>query len=202
MFTIFGNAIACILWGVLIAVVLTIFLYVLMKMLHASFSLNLCGFFIMLLTFILFFAQGAMMAGAMYAKGYVDEMGVMVVNLINQTEQSFNQLAPVEQIRHIKHLVNEEYPVLSPYMKQLELSTVKEGSAAIAVTIVNEVKSLADFYMLRRVFWIVGIMLASSLLVGWIGKRNGTKNKYPHSVSNHKVSTYAVRRSSMSRNGF
>ncbi len=140
MFTIIGNTIICIFWGIVISGILTILLFKITKALCPSYSRSFLSGLILFILSIFLFAQSAMLAGAIYAKGYV--------NNIN---------AAAGQAGQIKQKISDEYPIISSYLNQLNITDVSAGDTAIAF--IKEIKSIINYYIMRRILWMAGFMM-------------------------------------------
>lgn len=165
MFTFIGNIIACIAWGTIISVMLLIILHIVMKALYPSYSLSIPGACILFLLFIFLFAQSAMLTGAMYAKGYVDDIEVLAVSLIHETGHASKQLTSTEQTKEMIRKIEKEYPALSSYLSKIDTGTITGGGTAIAIALARNLKSEINYYILRRVLWLAGMMLTGRILL-------------------------------------
>lgn len=143
MFTLIGNILACVLWGVFISVTLVVFLYWFLRLLHPNYSLTIPGVLIGLFLQILLFAQSVMLIGAVYAKGYADKMKI--------TEQ-------------FQQEIGREYPMIQSCLNKIDVEDIVDEKNA-TISIINEIKSLINYYILRRVLWIVGFMISGVIIL-------------------------------------
>lgn len=171
MFTFIGNIIACIAWGTILSVMLLIILHIVMKALCPSYSLSLPGACILFVLFIFLFAQSVMLTGAMYAKGYVDDMDTLAVSLIHETGHASKQLTSTEQAQEMIRKIEKEYPALSSYLSKIDTGALTGGGTAIAIALARELKSEINYYMLRRVLWLAGMMLAGRILLACVKRK-------------------------------
>lgn len=165
MFTFISNIIACIAWGTIISVMLLIILHIVMKALYPSYSLSIPGACILFLLFIFLFTQSAMLTGAMYAKGYVDDIEVLAVSLIHETGYASKQLTSKEQTKEMIRKIEKEYPALSSYFSKIDTDTITGGGTAIAIALARDLRSEINYYILRRVLWLAGMMLTGRILL-------------------------------------
>lgn len=141
MFTIIGNTIICIFWGIVISGILTILLFKITKALCPSYSLSFLSGLTLFIFSIFLFAQSAMLVGAIYAKGYVNDIN-----------------AAAGQAGQIKQKISDEYPIVSSYLNQINVTDVSAENTAIAF--IKEIKSIINYYIMRRILWMAGFMMA------------------------------------------
>lgn len=165
MFTFIGNIIACIAWGTIISVMLLIILHIIMKALYPSYSLSIPSTCVLFVLFIFLFAQSTMLAGAIYAKGYVDDIETLTISLIHETGHASKQLTSTEQAKEMIQKIEKEYPALSSYLNKIDTATITGGGTAIAIALSRDLKSEINYYILRRVLWLAGMMIAGRILL-------------------------------------
>lgn len=171
MFTFIGNIIACIAWGIIISVMLLIVLHIIMKALYPSYSLSIPSVCVLFALFILLFAQSAMLAGAIYTKGYVDNIETLAVSLIHETGHASKQLTSTEQTKGMIRKIEKEYPALSSYLSKIDTSTITGGGTAIAIALARDLKREINYYILRRVLWLASMMFAGRILLAYTRRK-------------------------------
>lgn len=165
MFTFIGNIMACIAWGTIISVMLLITLHIVMKALYPSYSLSILGACVLFVLFIFLFAQSVMLVGALYAKGYVEDVEKLTVSLIHETGHASKQLTSTEQSKEIIQKIEKEYPALSSYLSKIDTGTITGGGTAVVIALARDLKSEINYYILRRVLWLAGMMLTGRILL-------------------------------------
>lgn len=145
MFTLIGNTIACIFWGIIISGVLTTLLFRIMKALCPSASLTFPSGLTLFILSIFLFAQSVMLTGAIYAKGYVKDID----KITGQTGDA----------GQIKQKISTEYPFVSSYLNPINVTDVS------AISIIKEIKSLINYYIMRRILWMTGLMIAGMVVL-------------------------------------
>ena len=192
MFTIIGNAIICIFWGLLIASILTFILYFMLKALYGNFRMSITGMAMCFILFILLFVQGTLMAGAFHAKGYVDDMGTFVLEMIRNNQGNMGELTSSGEAEKAKRQISEAFPMLSSYISYLNAEELGSRSTSAAIAVTRGIKSLINWYILRRVLWMAGMMITGGVLTGWTGRRGETAYKQPprYSTSGKHAGTY------------
>lgn len=171
MFTFISNIIACIAWGTAISVMLLIVLHIVMKALYPSYSLSLPGTCVLFILFIFLFAQSVMLAGALYAKGYADDIETIAVNFIHESRHTSKPLTSTEQAKEMIRKIEKEYPFISSYLKKVNTAHITSGGTAIAIALSRDLKSEINYYILRRVLWLAGMMLVGKILLAWTRRK-------------------------------
>ncbi len=173
MFTLIGNTIACIFWGIVIASIVIFVLHFILKYLNSGFRMSMTGMATSIILFILLFTQGILMAGAFYAKGYVDEIGTLALEVISNSQENANELITPDEAERAKREISDAFPLLSPYISNLNIEELEGRSTSVAIAMTRGIKNLIDWYILRRVFWMTGMMITGGILMGWTGKYTG-----------------------------
>lgn len=159
---IIGNLLGSIFWGGVIAILVTLAVYAVCKQLGRADSLLTWGVLAVLLLFG--GAQCTMMVGAMYAKGYVDDVSGYANNLL--PEKSAAQDA-VSDFQRIRQQIEEQFPLSKSVFKRINTDDIQEYTASghsVVEFIADEMKSTINYYILRRVAWLLGVVLIA--LVG------------------------------------
>lgn len=179
MFTIIGNTIACIFWGLLIASILIFILYAMLKVLYGNFRMSITGMAMCFILSILLFVQGTLMAGAFYAKGCVDDMGTFVLEMIRNNQGNVSEFTTSSEAEKAKRQISEAFPLLSSYISHLNAEELGSGSTSMAIAVTRGIKSLINWYILRRVLWMAGMMITGGVLMGWTRRKGETAYKQP-----------------------
>lgn len=165
------NLISALLWGGILSVVFVVLLYLLMRALYSSYRFTLWNVLLLLVLWILLFAQSTMMVGAMYAKGYVDDVQELVSSIANQANGTFGQLSSAEQVEQVKQAIHDELPAVSSYIDKIDVKSIADGSTGFAVGIAQVMKETINYYILRRILWITGIIIGGGILLVWMRPR-------------------------------
>ena len=159
---ILGNVRGSIFWGAVIAIVVTFAIYALAKQLDRSDSvLTWC-----ILAVLLLFAgvQSSMMTGALYAKGYVDDVSTYAANLLPEKNNTQNAVSDFQRIRQ---QIEEEFPLSKSIFEHFDADDIQQytdSGHTVVEFIADEMKSTINYYILRRVAWLLGAILLA--LVG------------------------------------
>jgi hypothetical protein len=152
MFYIVGSIVSCIIWGVLLALLLTAILFYLPGMLSARYGFTFAGLLLLVAGFCFFTFQSTLLAGGFKVKGYIPSANQIEQLGIGQTspeafgEELINRYPALQT--HIRKIMEESSGM------QREFSTVTESVRFIRAKLYRMVNN----YIWRRVGWIVGGM--------------------------------------------
>ena len=167
---IFGNILGSIFWGAVIALAATGIVWMLCRLISGSVR-SLGAYIVLTVLFLLAGAQGSMLTGSLYIRGYVADAGETIQALmptieagnIEQTTASFDDLR--------KQLL-KEYPMFAPYADKIDLSTIrtayeqgKDVPTAVAGSVTSQIDDALFYYALRRLLWLLGFMVAATLAI-------------------------------------
>lgn len=165
-----GNILGCIFWGALVAVVATGIVYLLCRLISGSVN-SLGAYIVLTVLFILAGAQGSMITGALYLKGYVTDAHDAIESLIPNIDTGDVEQATVN-IDQLRQRLLDEYPMLASYIDKIDLSEANNylqnaqgSSTAIANSVANQFNDTLNYYVLRRVLWLIGFMVAATLVI-------------------------------------
>ena len=161
---IIGNLIGCLLWGTLIALLVVGGIFFLLRLLVPNSLNSVFSWGVLAILFVHTTAQSSLMVGAMYAKGYVNDVSGYANNLL--PEKSTAQDA-VSDFQRIRQQIEEQFPLSKSVFKRINTDDIQEYTASghsVVEFIADEMKSTINYYILRRVVWLLGAVLIA--LVG------------------------------------
>lgn len=172
---ILDNVIGCIFWGVTIAIVSTMIVCILCKLLY---RLSPIAYIILLILFILTGAQGAMLAGATYLKGYVGDARE-IIEVTGGTMKTHEEMYD---------LILNKYPVLQPFLDCIDKQDTIDSQTGKEMDIVsyisNKINDTITYYILRRVLWLIGFMaIAAATIILFFSYRNSESYMYSNTSS-------------------
>lgn len=174
-----GNILGCIFWGAVIAVAATAAVWLICRLISGNLnSLGAC--IVLTVLFILAGAQGSMITGAFYLRGYVDEAHDAVAALVPTIETGNLEQASAN-IDEIKKRVFEEYPMLEPFADKIDLSQIEsyaQSGTAMADTVAKQFNDSLAYYILRRVLWLLGFMIVATLAIVFLFSYRGGSSDY------------------------
>ncbi len=194
-----GNLLACIFWGIIIALGVTAIVFVLGAVFTGG-RLSPLAYAVLLVLFVLAAVQGTLLSGGLYTKGYVDDVEEIITPLIPDLSET-NLQAVAASYDEVQNAIIDEYPMLLPLLSQIDLSQLSsylpQGGGAVATYVGNQLRALVTDYVLRRVYWLLGFMLLATLAVVLLGRRHDRAD----SVSGYDSSTWAYDGESTSYGG-
>lgn len=168
---ILSNILGCLFWGVVVAIAATGLVYYICNQFGHNIK-NLGVIAILTLLFIFSGAQGCMLSGALYLKDYVGIVHDMV-----------EQMIPAEEVRNATNAAEElyssitdEYPIITPFVSKIDLTALQnyvDEGGEVADYVATEINNILNSYVLRRVLWLVGLMIvATAAIIMFVKKRN------------------------------
>lgn len=158
------NIMLALLWGGLLSVVLVVLLYLLVRALYPSCKLTLLSGLVMFVLWIFVFVQSTMMVGALYAKGYVDDLKTMVATFMEKGTDVSDSLNYLQQADQLKQNLSEQYPILESYLDRLDISELLDRNMPVEIVLAEGIKEMIHFYILRRVLWMLAFLLVGGIL--------------------------------------
>lgn len=173
MFAIVGDVIACVFWGFLISLTLTLLFFCAIKLFYPTYSYSIVSGVLLAVLAIFLFIQSFLLMGANYVKDYTGGIGNLALTVIGETENTIRLMSadinPVTNavegqvdINAIKSAIVAEYPVVSKYIEgweNLQGIAADATPTQIASAIVDGVNGEINAYIGRRVFWMLGAMM-------------------------------------------
>lgn len=172
------------LWGGLLSVVLVVLLYLLIKAFYPSCKLTLLSGVVMFVLWIFLFIQSTMLVGALYAKGYVDDMKTVVATFMEKATDVSDSLNSSQQADKLKQDLSEQYPILESYLDRLDIRELTNRDMPVEIILAESIKTMIHFYILRRVLWIVAFLLVGGTLYYQFQRKSSSyRNTYNTSYS-------------------
>jgi len=175
------NILGCIFWGLLAGVTITIGTYLLCRMLDLRPQESVVGLGVLAVLLIFCTAQSGMLTGALYAKGYISDIGQAAAALtsseITPHTVSAEQVAPTasaEQIAQLCDEIADEYPAAKPLLSFLDFNDLKEHlheGHGIVDAMTQSLVSELNAYILRRVLWMVGLVVVTFFVIAYFCRR-------------------------------
>lgn len=156
MLTLAGNIFGCILWGILIAVILTLICMLIAK----GVTNKGCNLLLSALLFIPLCYQSALGVGSLYARGYVDDIHGYITSLTSLVPEN----ASGEEISRI---LADQFPGIPRSI--LEKTSALKGTATtitqIADMVADSYRASLNSYLWQRIAWAFGFMVVGTVLL-------------------------------------
>ena len=181
MFTIIGDVIACAFWGTVISLTICVLFYLCIKLFYPTYSISISSGITLSALAIFLFIQSFLLVGANYIKNYADGIGNIALSVVSGTEDTVRLMATNVQntvnttlnvadeqvdIVAIKNALVAEYPMLSKYIdgwESLQGIALNVSPTQIAAAVVDSVTGEINDYIWRRVFWMLGALVVTTL---------------------------------------
>lgn len=173
-----GNIFGSILWGALISIVITSLVFLVCHLLDRGHS----PLTYIVLAVLLFFTgfQSTMMVGAMYVKGIASDIGDYATMLVDSGENMAGEVADFNELRN---QIEAEFPLASTLLDNIDTSGLQaylEEGNSIANYITDDVKSTINYYILRRILWMVGFVIVAFVAIFLLNRRRD----YSYGINN------------------
>lgn len=177
MLTFAGHLFGCLVWGALIALILTAICVFIAKGVNNR-GANIA---VALLLFIPLCYQSVLGVGSLYARGYVDSVREYVVTVADAVQ-------PGESLTGIADEIGEQYPQI-PEKFLGKIGEISEGAASVsqvANDVADSLKSSLTSYLWQRIAWAIGFMAVGTFL---LIKVPGSSGRRGSSRGHHRVPT-------------
>jgi hypothetical protein len=174
IFSIAGNLLASVFWGVLIAVALTVAMFKFPKMIHTGYGHTPAGWLLLCAGFVFFTVQATLCVGGGKLKGYIP------------TVRQIEQTGIAGQADALYGELTARYPMLEPFVgKQLmEKQTFTDATEAITF-FVRLARTKINHYMWRRVAWIAGGILLLGICFANSASKQSRRTYYVSSANKY-----------------
>lgn len=175
MFTIISNILACLLWGAFISIVLVLFLYFIIRIFYPSYLTSIFSWFTLFILLGLLFIQNVMLVGAIYTKGYINDINILITNLLEQPDDISQSIATQYSKAQIKQEISKQYPMAEFYLTCFDnIDLTQLRSKMTAADMIKEMRSITNDYIFHRIIWIIGLIVVEAMILG------SCKPKAPH----------------------
>ena len=113
-----------------------------------------------------------MMVGAMYAKGYVNDISTYANSLVtvgaDAVQSGTHPVSSASDFNRIRQQIEEQFPMAKPVLDHIDISDLDQYVASghsVVDFIADELKSTFNYYILRRVLWLMGFVLVSLVAI-------------------------------------
>lgn len=181
MFTVIGNMIACVFWGVLISSILTGLLFYLPKAIHMRFGYTPPYILLLIIFFLFSTFQVTLLTGGFKAKRYIKTAENLVVSVLAETGYSQENLPP-DEFGTLTGKLKEALPIpeasLHDAIGKLKQSGKQPASPdLLAQGLGKTIRTEINLYIWRRSGWIIaGFLLSAFLLASNAQKQDRRKN--------------------------
>ncbi len=165
MFVLF-NVFSCVTFGLLLALVLSLGLVFLAMKLFAPVRIKLFSWIFLLAMTLFVCYQSILLVGGIYAKSYMDDIGENVLTLVNTTRTAINgSVSVLQQNEQILTDMIDEYPIFRSYLSEINVEEYIETGLSVPEIVVEKLGKKVNYYMLRRVLWIIGFLSIGVIVV-------------------------------------
>lgn len=162
LFELLKFSFSSIIWGILITLICLVLFFTLIRGWYKNAIFTPGSYIVGIMLFFLLAFQSTMIVGAIKIINISDYYEKQISQLVNNNFPPNQEISKQQSEQVIQRLINE-YPILQHYIKNGEFTgyEVQELPEAIG----NELRSLMRGYILHRLFWCLGFVIASAILV-------------------------------------
>lgn len=165
MFVLF-NIFSCVVFGLLLALVLSGGLVLLMIKLFAPVRIKPISWILLLSMTILVCYQSVLLVGGFYAKGYVNDIGNGISTFIDASRITIGEVnSSLQSNKQVLENLAEEYPMLQTYILDVDVDEYVNSGLSVPSIIVEELNAMVNFYILRRVLWMLAFLLIGTFVI-------------------------------------
>lgn len=158
-------------WGLIITLAIVGCVYLLCKVLISYRATSISSLAILVILFVLAGFQSTLMVSAMYAKGYVDDIGIYANSLVSTSADAVKSgadaISSVSDFNGFRQQIEDRFPIAKPVLEHINVNELNQYMASghsVVDFITDELKSTFNYYILRRALWLLGFVLVA--LVG------------------------------------
>lgn len=176
MFSLIGHLVTSIIWGVLLAIFLLIVLQTLIKIIFSPYTHSASSLLIVSVAFAMLTWQTVQMVGGFYAKEHVEIVVEAAASVLPKdgfvvSSEQVQQLN--EQVRQLQSTLGTKIAVMESCMSQIEAGK-RINRTEIMDKMSAEFQSAVNWFIWKRVFWILGVTIVGTILAGLLGKQDTT----------------------------
>ena len=163
-----GNIIGSLFWGSLIAIVVTVAVWLLCQAVDRAASP--VTYIIMVILLILTGAQATMMVGAMYAKGYITDINDYANSLMSTSESITAYNSNFDELRH---QIEEEFPIAKLLFDKIDtdgLQAYLNKSQSITDYLTDNLNSTLNWYIIRRILWMMAFVVVAIVAIMFLNR--------------------------------
>lgn len=174
MLTLAGHLLACLFWGTLIAILLMFLMHVGIVNLSSRRRYTLLSALVYFICFFFLMWQTVRLMGAVYMKGYVDDIR-------QSMEGSLAQLSALDATAvGVKDQLSQQYPFLADYISDIPVDEISPGQDAFSW--VDYVVDYVHYELNGYIAWRVGYMLLTAVVFALLLTRTMRKKLPPSYV--------------------
>ncbi len=167
MFSFIGDIIGCIVWGIAITTLLIGIVIIIPNLLYNRFQLSPGNIVCIILVAFFFLFQSSLLVGGVKTKKYINTAGLFIQSFAN--ENNVNSISSNE-VQQICHRLTSQYPVLEKYIEKMESDitssqTIVRNSADFTYIICHNLKNQINYYIWRRIGWMIMGMIVCLILL-------------------------------------
>lgn len=156
-----GNVIGSIFWGAVLAVLVVLLTYIVCRAIRNQSVQGLPAIIVLGALLLLTGAQTTMIVGALYGKGYVDDISSFANSIVSTGSEAVD-------FEELRHNLSDEYPIAKPILDKIDGSGaanyVRKGHTMVDF-VADNLNDTLNYYILRRILWLIGFVVVAVVAI-------------------------------------
>lgn len=179
MFALIGHIASSIFWGGLLALLLLVMVQFMIKVIFSPYAHSASSVAVVSVAFCMLLWQTVPMIGAFYVKGYATTIEEVVKTALPDSRT----VVSAEDMRQLNHQIDELQGTLGEGFTLNIKNTLAQWTAGEQVDKTQMIHSISkafrsgvNWFIWKRVFWITGILVVSTVAAGLLGNQGTGRN--------------------------
>ncbi len=170
-FSLFATAISSIFYGIIATAAVLILLYALLKAMSKDIVQTPVFYFTGIILAFLLIVQFSLLIGAIQAKDTVDSAGIFLTQLL---ENKYGTVT-AQDSQQIMDAVTDNFPIIGSYLNLANFSG--HDASELPDVMHNTMIEYLNSYIWHRVWWSLGFIVISCLIVTFLPRPTKTRQK-------------------------
>lgn len=184
-FSLLTTGIFCIFYGFVTTTAVMAILYAILRSVSKSIVKSIPFYVTGVVLATLLIIQFSLLIGAMEARCEVESAKIY----LSQMLENHTGIIGKQDSQRILDAVNDNFPIISSYIGLADFSG--HDISEVAEPLTDSMDSYLSAYIWHRVFWILGIIVVSIVIVMLFDRPNAYKNIQPNALSSRHERRYA-----------
>lgn len=173
---IIGNIIGSIFWGAVLSVLVVLLAYFVCRAIRTQSVQSVAAIVVLGVLLLFAGAQTTMIAGALYGKGYVNDISGYANSLVSAGSETVENVTDFEELRR---QLSDQFPMAKPILDKIDGSGaaqyVSKGHTVVDF-VADNLHDTLNYYILRRILWLIGFVVVAMTTILLIGKKRNYKS--------------------------
>lgn len=180
-----SNIFGSLFWGVIVSLVITIVVFIICLLINNKTLQSPITLIVLAGIFVYNTAFATLVAGAYYARGYVENVCGFLEDITNTGKVMITSTA---NFNEVKNQVSDEYPAARPLLDLVDANEIVEQFQAgkmVADYISDKINDVIDDYVQKCLMWMGGGTLIGAILAAAVVRKGKRNNNYATDISSY-----------------